>query len=104
MATVAETGLAVAAAVTVAMAVQTTTETAGTGNNQQNAAGSSRSGGDSGYGSSDHCNVAAMAGRGGGVAEVTTMRAAATAKKYPRLPLAMVRDDEREGRFVDQRW
>jgi hypothetical protein len=24
--------------------------------------------------------------------------------KYPLLPLAMVRDDEREGRFVDKRW
>jgi hypothetical protein len=40
-----------------------------------------------------------MAGRGGGMAEVTTMRAAATATRtvvvnlYPLFPLAMVRDD-----------
>jgi hypothetical protein len=50
-----------------------------------------------------------MAGRGGGVAELTTMRAVVTATTvvvnlYPLFPLAMVREDEREGRFVDQRW
>jgi hypothetical protein len=41
----------------------------GAGNNQQNAAGSTGSGRDSGHGSGDRCSAGAMAGRGGGVAE-----------------------------------
>ncbi len=53
---------------------------------------------DSGCGSRDHGSAATMAGRGSGAAEVTTMRAAATATTavvnlYPIFPLAMVRDD-----------
>jgi hypothetical protein len=45
-----------------------------------------------------------MTGRGSGAVEVTTMRAAATVTtevmiSNPLFPLAMVRDDEREGRF-----
>ncbi len=63
----------------------------------------SSSGGHSGRGSGKRCSATATAGRDGGAVEVTTMRAAAIATKTP-LPLAMVRDDEREGRFVDQRW
>jgi hypothetical protein len=58
---------------------QTTKEYAGADNNQQNAAGGISSSGDSGRGSSNSCSVAVMAGRGSGAAEVTTMRAAATA-------------------------
>ncbi len=58
---------------------QTTTETAGAGNNQQNVAGGSSSGRDSGRGSGKRCSAAEMAGRGGSAAEVTMMRAAATA-------------------------
>jgi hypothetical protein len=50
-----------------------------------------------------------MAGRGSGAVEVTTTRAAATATTEvvnlnPLFPLAMVREDERVGRFADQRW
>jgi hypothetical protein len=48
---------------------QTTTETAGAGNNQQNAVGGSGSGRDNSRGSSKRFSVAAMAGRGGGTAE-----------------------------------
>jgi hypothetical protein len=55
---------------------QTTSETAGAGKNQQNAAGSSNSGGYSGCASREHCSVAATASRGSGTVEVTTMRAA----------------------------
>ncbi len=62
---------------------QTTAETGGAGNNQQNAAGVSGSSGDSGRGSGDCCSAAAMAGRGGGVGEVTTMRAVETARDAP---------------------
>ncbi len=81
----------------------------GAGNNQQNAAGSIGSGKDSGHGSGDRCSAAAMVGSGGSTAEVTKMRTVATATTvvvnlYPLFPSAMVRDDEREGRFVDQRW
>ena len=48
--------------------------------------------------SGDHCSAAVTAGRGGGAAEVTRMRAAATATRvvvilYPLFPLAMVRDN-----------
>jgi hypothetical protein len=56
------------------------------------------SNGDSGRGSSNHGSAAMTALRGSGVAEVTTMRAAATATTvvvnlYPIFLLAMVRDD-----------
>jgi hypothetical protein len=43
---------------------QTTTETAGAGNNQQNGAGGSGRSRDSGRASGDHCSVAVIAGRG----------------------------------------
>jgi hypothetical protein len=84
---------------------QTTTETLGAGNNHQSVAGGIGSGRDSGRGSGNCCSLAAMAGRGSSTAEVTTMRAAATATTmvvtlYPLFPLAMVRDDEREGRLL----
>ncbi len=69
----------VAAAAMVAMAVADNNINCRAGNNQQNAAGSSGSSGDSGRGSGDRCSAAATAGRAGGAAEVTTMRAAATA-------------------------
>ena len=65
---------------------QTTTETAGAGNNQQNVAGGSGSSGDSGHGSGNCCSAAATAGRGGGAAQVTTMRAVATATNTPFYP------------------
>ncbi len=68
-----------AAAVTVAMAVADNNRNCGAGNNQQNAAGGSGSSGDSGHGRGDCCSAAATAGREGSTAEVTTMRAAATA-------------------------
>ena len=79
------------------------------GGRQQSTKCGRGSNGDSGRGSSDHGSMATMAGRGSGAAEVTAMRAAATATTavvnlYPIFPLAMVRDDERDGRFVDQRW
>jgi hypothetical protein len=75
-----------------------TTETAGAGNNQQNVAGKSGSSGDRGHGSGNCSSTAAMAGRGGGTAEVTMMRAVATSTTvvvnlYPLFPLAMVRHD-----------
>ena len=72
-------GNSVAAAATVAMVVADNNRNCGAGNNQQNAAGSTGSGRDSGRGSGNRCSVAATAGRGGSTAEVTTMRAAATA-------------------------
>ncbi len=72
-------GDSVAAGATVAMAVADNNRNCVAGNNQQNAAGGSGSSGDSGRGSRDRCSAAATAGRGGGAAEVTTMRAAATA-------------------------
>jgi hypothetical protein len=72
-------GDSVAAAATVAMSVADNNRNCGAGNNQQNAADGSGSSGDSGRGSGDRCSAAAMAGRGGGMAEVTTMQAAATA-------------------------
>ncbi len=65
---------------------QTTTETVGAGNNQQNVVGGSGSGRDSSRASGDHCSAAVMAGRGGGAAEVTTMRAAETATNTPFYP------------------
>jgi hypothetical protein len=65
---------------------QTITETAGAGSNQQNAAGGIGSSGDSSHGSGNHCSAAAMAGRGGVAAEVTTMRAAATVTNTPFCP------------------
>ncbi len=58
----------------------------GAGKNQQNAAGGSGRGGDSGRVSGDHCSAAAMAGRGGGAADVTPMRAAATVTNTPFYP------------------
>ncbi len=53
-------------------------------------------GGDSSCGNGDRGSAAATAGRGGGAAEVTTIRAVATATTvvvnlYPHIPLAMVR-------------
>jgi hypothetical protein len=63
----------------VARAVADNNINCGAGINQQNAAGGSGSSGDSGRGSGDRCSAAATAGRAGGAAEVTTMRAAATA-------------------------
>jgi hypothetical protein len=46
--------------------------------------------------------MAAMAGRCGGMVEVTKMRAAETATtvvvNYPLFSMAMVRDNEREGK------
>ncbi len=69
MATVAKTGSAVAAAVTVARRWQTTTEIAGVGKNQQNVAGGIGSGRNSSRGSGDCCSVGAMADQGGGMAE-----------------------------------
>jgi hypothetical protein len=65
---------------------QTTTETVEAGKNQQNAAGGSGSGGDSGRASGDCCSAAMTTGRGGSTAEVTTMRAAATATNTPFYP------------------
>jgi hypothetical protein len=65
---------------------QTTTKTAGAGNNQQNVAGGSVSGGDSGRGGGDRCSTAATAGRGGDAVEVTTMRSAAIATNTPFYP------------------
>ncbi len=63
---------------------QTASETAGgAGNNHQNAAGSSGSGRDRGHDSGERCSTAATVGRGNGMAEVTTMRAAATATITP---------------------
>ncbi len=62
---------------------QTTTETAGAGNNQQIAASGSGSGRDSSRASGNLCSAALMEGRGNGAAEVTTMRAAATATNTP---------------------
>jgi hypothetical protein len=104
-ATAAKTGSAVAAAATVATGVADNNRDFG--GRQQSTKCGRGSGGDSGCGSGDCGSAAAMAGRGGSAAEVT-MRAAATATTvvvnlYPLFPLAMVRD-EREGRFVDQRW
>ncbi len=96
MAMAAKTESAVAAAVTVAMAVADNNRNCG-GRHQSTKCGRG-SNGDSGHGSSDHGSMATMAGRGSGAAEVTTMRAAATAIQvvvdlYPIFPLAMVRDD-----------
>ncbi len=72
-------GDSVAAEATVAMAVAHNKRSCGAVNNQQNAAGGSGNSGDSGRGSGNRCSAAATAGRGSGAAEVTTMRAAATA-------------------------
>ncbi len=72
-------GNSVAAAATVAMGGAENNRNCGAGNNQQNVAGGSGSSGDSVRGSGDRCSAAATAGRGSGAAEVTTMRAAATA-------------------------
>jgi hypothetical protein len=96
MPTAAETGLAVAAAVTVAMAVADKNRNCrGRQQQQKNVAGGRRSGRYRGCGSSNRCSMAAKAGRGSGAAEVTTIRAAATATTvvinlYPSFPLAMV--------------
>ncbi len=69
---------------------QATTETAGAGKNQQNAAGGISSGGDSGRASGNHCSAAATAGKGSGAAEVTTMRAAATATNTSEVQNEMI--------------
>ncbi len=94
--TAAETESAVAAAATVAMVVAVNNRNC-RGRQQSTKCGRG-SNGDSGRGSSNHGSAATTAGRGSGVAEVTTMRAAATATKavvnlYPIFPLAMVRDN-----------
>jgi hypothetical protein len=102
MAMAAKTGSAVAAAVTVAKEVADNNRNCGGWQQSTNAAGSIGSSRDSGRGSSNCCSMAAMAGRDGGAAEVTKMRAEATAtivvvNFYPLFPFAMVRKDERKG-------
>jgi hypothetical protein len=86
MATAAETFSVVAGGAAVAMAVADNSRNAGADNIQQNVAGGSGSGGDSNHGSSNHCSMAAAAARGDSTAEVTTMRAAATATNTPIYP------------------
>jgi hypothetical protein len=83
MAPLAETVSVVAVAATVAMAVADNNRNCGAGNNKKKGAGSRGSGGDSGRGSGNRSSMAATVGRGGGAAEVTTMRAAATATNTP---------------------
>jgi hypothetical protein len=94
--TVAKTESAVAALATVAMVVAVNNRNCG--GRQQSTKCGRGSNGDSGRCSSNHGSAAMTAGRGSGAAEVTTMRAAATATTavvnlYPIFPLAMVRDD-----------
>ncbi len=76
-ATVAKTGSAVAAAATVAMVVADNNRNCG--GRQQSTKCGSGSGEDNGRGSGDRVTAALIASRGGGVAEVITMRAVATA-------------------------
>jgi hypothetical protein len=73
----AKTGSVVAVVATVAMAVADNNRNCG-GRQQSTKCGSSRNR-DSGCVSSNCGSTAAMAGRGGGMAEVTTMRPAETA-------------------------
>jgi hypothetical protein len=75
MATAAETGSAVAAAVTVAMAVADNNRNCG--GRQQSTKCCSGSSRDSGHGSSNRDTMALTAGRVGIMVEVTTMRAEA---------------------------
>ncbi len=104
MATAAETVAAVAAAATVAMAVA---------DNNRNCRGgqqSTKCGRQQQYWRRQQpwqrqslqrgCNGRQGRQRGGS----DNNESSGNSNKYPCLPLAMVRDDEREGRFVDQRW
>jgi hypothetical protein len=94
MAIAAKTGSAVAAAATMVVA-DNNRNWEGRQQSTKCGRGSSR---DSGRGSGNCGSEAATAGRGGSTAEVTRMKAAATATTvvvdlYPLFPLAMVRDD-----------
>jgi hypothetical protein len=77
MAMAAKIGSAAAAAATVAMAV--TDNNRNCRGRQQSTKCGSNCGGDSGRGRGDHGSTALMAGSASEAAEVTTMRAAATA-------------------------
>jgi hypothetical protein len=75
----AKTGSAVAVAVTMAMVMVVADNNRNCRGRQQSTKCSIGSGGDSSHGSSNCDSAALTAGRGGSAAEVTTMRAAATA-------------------------
>ena len=94
--TVAKTESAVAALATMVMVVAVNKRNCG--GRQQSTKCGRGSNEDSGRGSSNHGSAATLAGMGSGMAEVTTMRAAATATTavvnlYPIFPLAMVIND-----------